>query len=77
MGIEPTGESMTGSLKIIVVSPYNTRYVLKSNRICTAGYHFLAQKSSEEKKIGIEEIALAIDSPRPFYGENITTTDKR
>ena len=27
---------------------------------------FLAQKSSEEKKIGIEEIALAIDSPRPF-----------
>ncbi|HMU10577.1 MAG TPA: Rrf2 family transcriptional regulator [Ferruginibacter sp.] len=27
---------------------------------------FLAQKSSEEKKMGIEEIARAIDSPRSF-----------
>jgi len=27
---------------------------------------FLAQKSSEEHKMGIEEIAIAIDSPKPF-----------
>ncbi len=27
---------------------------------------FLAQKSSEENKLGIDEIAKAIDSPKPF-----------
>lgn len=40
---------------------------------------FIAQKSSEEKKIGLDEIARAIQSPRPFTAkilQQLTAGDK-
>jgi Rrf2 family protein len=37
---------------------------------------FLAQKSSEEKKLGIDEIAKAIDSPKPFTAKILQSLTK-
>ena len=48
----------------------------KSTEYALRAVIYIAQKSSEEKKLGIETIAKAIDSPRPFTAKILQSLTK-
>jgi len=48
----------------------------KSTEYALRAAIYIAQKSSEEKRLGIETIAKAIDSPRPFTAKILQSLTK-
>jgi Rrf2 family iron-sulfur cluster assembly transcriptional regulator len=48
----------------------------KSTEYALRAVIYIAQKSSEENKLGIESIAKAIDSPRPFTAKILQSLTK-